>query len=241
MRIYGLAQYRLSSLFVVLFAFALALAIWRDLTREQRAIEAIRRGGGEASWVVQGMLKGSGSLPRSDMYWQVEIRADDWIGDMATLSGLRNVENRIKLHISGKQFANQVLPSLSNVHSIDELKIYDPTEQRFSLESLNSGLRRLDLSWSGITDSDLAQLGRLHGLEYINLSHTRVSDDGLLHLQQMTSVREIDLSSTAISDRGLLYLSRLPRLQTAYFSGTNITPLGIDEYLKLRSARIVRD
>jgi len=103
-------------------------------------------------------------------------------------------------------------------------KIVRPVLLRPELAVLNS----LDLSQSGITDDDLAQLSHLSQLRELNVMGTKVSDAGLRHLKSLKSLQRLQVRDTAISYAGvkhlLVNLQRRPVAQamTAYGWSTKL-------------------
>lgn len=77
-----------------------------------------------------------------------------------------------------------------------------PVLLRPELAVLNS----LDLSQSGITDDDLAQLSHLSQLRELNVMGTKVSDVGLRHLQSLKSLQLLQVRETAITFAGVKHL-----------------------------------
>lgn len=69
-------------------------------------------------------------------------------------------------------------------------------------------LKRLFLSHTSVSDSDLSHLGELHHLRVLYLSETQITDSGLTHLKKMTQLHTLGLSGTKVSDEGLEELRR---------------------------------
>jgi hypothetical protein len=85
----------------------------------------------------------------------------------------------------------------------------------------------------GDTEGLAASLAVLKGRveARVDLSFTAVTDDDLAALDFPDSVHEIDLSSTEITDRGVESLLRVPNLQTLVLIDTRVTE-GVAEILK---------
>ena len=62
-------------------------------------------------------------------------------------------------------------------------------------------------------------LARLTGLEKLNLEATDVSDLGLESLAKLVNLRDLNLSFTSVSDRGLVHLARLTNLRRLMLAG----------------------
>lgn len=73
-----------------------------------------------------------------------------------------------------------------------------------------TGLRKLDLGRTGVSDDDLVHLGGLTDLRALDLSYTRVGDGGLDHLAGLTRLAEIYnggfLAKGAITEAGVARL-----------------------------------
>jgi hypothetical protein len=112
-------------------------------------------------------------------------------------------------------------------------------------------LRWLDLSFTGVTDGEVAAL-RWHGdlkwinlggtkitdwcfkglprqLETLDVSHTRITDAGLGALTDFPTLKQLNLGFTRITDAGLKKLKALWRLETLSLRGTGITDKGLRE------------
>ena len=85
------------------------------------------------------------------------------------------------------------------------------------------GLKRLDLSRTGLTD--LTPLAKLKGLQNLNLWNSGITD--VSPISDLHELRSLDLSSTGVTD--LAPLAELRSLQTLYLSGSlvkDLSPLG---------------
>jgi len=63
-------------------------------------------------------------------------------------------------------------------------------------------LRRLDLSFSRVTDAGLVHVKGLTQLRALSLYRSVVTDAGLVHLKGLTQLQDLDLGETEITDAG---------------------------------------
>jgi len=121
----------------------------------------------------------------------------------------------------------------ADTESIDLESAADPGRSIGNLE-LFPRLKSLLLSFSGVTDSDLAQVSKSKSLEYVGLNDTPITDAGLAHLAGLTNLEFLDLGQTRVTDAGLVHLHGLSDLRTLCLHHTEVTDGGIDELKKLR-------
>ncbi len=90
----------------------------------------------------------------------------------------------------------------------------------------NPEVEELSLGNTGVTDADMALIGKLQYLRNLELYETRITDVGLAHLQRMTKLQALYLEGTLVTDDGVLGLRKLTRLQTLHLGNTSITDKG---------------
>lgn len=92
-----------------------------------------------------------------------------------------------------------------------------------------SGLKRLDLSMTRITDQGLLQLKPLSGLEDLNLRYAElITDEGMSAVKGWKQLRRIDLRGTRITDTTLGYLGALTSLESIDAGFAQISDNGIE-------------
>jgi formylglycine-generating enzyme required for sulfatase activity len=79
-----------------------------------------------------------------------------------------------------------------------------------------------------VNDDDLKQLRGLTGLERLGLDGTNVTDAGLIHLLTLERLRDVALCATQITDAGIVTLQKLPKLERLWVRGTPLTDVGVD-------------
>ena len=102
-------------------------------------------------------------------------------------------------------------------------------EEEVGLAALTrlTGLQRLDLSCTEVTDVGLVHLAQLTALHELNLWETEVTDAGLAHLIALTQLQHLNLNNAGITDAGLAHLAALTQLQWLNLGGTRVTDAGL--------------
>ncbi len=80
----------------------------------------------------------------------------------------------------------------------------------------------LDLRNTPVTDTDLRWIVHLSGLERLYLSGTAISDAGLSYLRCMTGLKFLSLANTQVTGDGLRHLAKLSKLETLQLDGIRI-------------------
>ena len=71
----------------------------------------------------------------------------------------------------------------------------------------------IDLSWTAVSDEELAHLRVFRDLERLNLSVNRITDAGLAHLEGLDRLVRLDLGYSEFTDDGPAHLGGLTRLE----------------------------
>ncbi len=144
---------------------------------------------------------------------------------LAALAGLTKLE---KLHFS--------LHFLTNINVQDKglghlkglgggLRDLRLTQARVKGPSLApfTGLRRLDLNYSSITDDGMQYVAGMKELTHLALRDTLVSDAGVRHLAGLSKLESLDLYGTSLTDTGVSSLAGLKRLRKLNLLGANVS------------------
>jgi hypothetical protein len=101
------------------------------------------------------------------------------------------------------------------------------------------GLRRIDLTATGITDKAARNLRAADPAEMV-LDRTSITDNFLVAISGLQSVVELSVAGTRVSDRGVAALGKLRRLEVVSLSDTAVTDEGLKALtgLELRSLSI---
>lgn len=127
-----------------------------------------------------------------------------------------------------------------------------------------TGLKRLALDGSPVSDADMQHITSLRCLEYLSLpdritdagmahvagltclkgflmagGNSRISDEGLRHISRISSLEELCLRGEHMSDAGLAYLKKLPNLEYLCLYGSRFTDAGCVHIKEMPSLRIL--
>src|SRR5712691_4240260 len=105
-----------------------------------------------------------------------------------------------------------------------------------------TNLTELALDGTGISDAGLAHLAGLTNLRRLNLLGSTVTDNGLAHLERMPGLEELTLYRTKVSNAGLARLARLTRLRALDVRYSRVTASGAKELLaRIPAVRVLVD
>ncbi|UCD50849.1 MAG: hypothetical protein JSW27_25405 [Phycisphaerales bacterium] len=110
-----------------------------------------------------------------------------------------------------------------------------------------TGLKRLNLYQTAITNRGLRHITKLQSLEYLDAPR-RMSDSGLAHVAELPSLKGLYIgagSDSAVTDAGLRHLAKLTSLEELYLRGERMGDAGLAhlrglprlEYLALYGSR----
>src|SRR5947209_3554318 len=104
-----------------------------------------------------------------------------------------------------------------------------------------SHLRKLDLSFSLLTDGGIERLKPLTGVTDLNLySVERITDVAIAYIREWKSLERLNLRGTDITDSTLQYLASFPALKSLDVSHTQITNNGMEYLPVLRNLEELR-
>jgi internalin A len=96
----------------------------------------------------------------------------------------------------------------------------------------------ISLARTGATNNDIERVVEIKGLKRLDLSFTYVSDPGIERLQQLQQLEELTLDTTeAITDAAASYLRANKNLRKLILRGTDITDVGMPYLAELTSLR----
>ncbi len=98
------------------------------------------------------------------------------------------------------------------------------------LAKIGPQLDTLNLRGAGITDGQLAALGRFQNLTRLRLEINPITDAGLEHLKALPRLAYLNLYGTKVSDAGLASLGTLPALRELFLWQTPVTPAAIARF-----------
>jgi Leucine-rich repeat (LRR) protein len=96
----------------------------------------------------------------------------------------------------------------------------------------------IDLSFSWVTDAELARLARQPAIHRIQLDHTKITDLGLEYLKPLRGVRHLSLYyAEYITDDGLAHLRDWKQLEVLNLRGTRVTSKVFEHLAHLTALR----
>ena len=138
--------------------------------------------------------------------------------------------------------ANAERPPTQTVNAVLQKKYV--TAKKFESQIKKTGGRIqlvLDLSYTKLTDEDLAEIEFPPYLTELNLTGCPISDEGLEPLTQSENLLQLDLSHTLVTEDCLETLKRMPNLHAVYFHGTAITPDAQREMIRFFRQRLPKE
>jgi len=97
----------------------------------------------------------------------------------------------------------------------------------------------LSLERTNVTDAGVGELTALTQLQTLRLNQTAITDRGVAHLVAFNELRHLGLAETRITDKSLQYLSAMPRLEGLAFSETAVTDAGLKHLAKLPKLQVL--
>ncbi|CAI5462116.1 unnamed protein product [Closterium sp. Yama58-4] len=129
---------------------------------------------------------------------------------------------------------------LAHVSTMIHLKSINCTSASgFSAEAIKhlyrlTGLEKLDLDGTIVSDCALEGIGSLTSLKILYLINTNVTDAGLLHLTALSSLIELGLGGcTGVTNAGMVHVGRLTGLERFGVHNTAVTDDGLQQLTAL--------
>jgi internalin A len=126
------------------------------------------------------------------------------------------------------------------VDIIEKPSPFGPAQERVPFLQHLADMRHLedlDLSWTRVGGTDLADLRKLPGLRRLNLNHTQTRGEDLKQLKDLPKLRALGLAYTGTHDPHLEYLRALPALEELDLENTWISDAGLKTVAKLTTLR----
>jgi WD40 repeat protein/Leucine-rich repeat (LRR) protein len=151
-----------------------------------------------------------------DVFLRLPLTHLDLSGTGLTEAGvkrLRGLPNLRSLHLANLPATEATMTELSHLVHLTELTLTNlPGDAAAAHLRRLTGLRRLAIGSSQITDKGLEVLDYLQRLVELNLSNTAIADNGLIHLRGLTDLETLDLSGTEVTGSGFGHLAGLHKL-----------------------------
>jgi hypothetical protein len=109
------------------------------------------------------------------------------------------------------------------------------------LAKLSRQIYTLNLRNAGLSDAQLAILGRFENLVALRLELNPIGDAGLERLKPLHKLAYLNLYGTKVSDAGLATLATLPALRAVFLWQTTITSTALAEFRRAHDAVRVVD
>jgi WD40 repeat protein len=155
------------------------------------------------------------------------------LGGNAKEEALAHLKNLRPLYVLDMEDAKHLTDaSLARLEPLSEVRHLvvnsEVTETGLAQVGRLTRLESLDLSHCGIvTDTGLGQLKGLTNLAELNLHRAQVTRTGLAHLQSMKKLRRLHLAECSIGDEGLAVLARITQLEDLDLNDVGITDAGL--------------
>ena len=92
----------------------------------------------------------------------------------------------------------------------------------------------LDLTSTWATDADLAKIGRMSGLRRLDLSETKITDAGMERLRALANVEELSCYyAEYLTEDGIAPIAGWPKLKRLNLRGTKVTSRVFDHLAKM--------
>jgi Leucine-rich repeat (LRR) protein len=133
------------------------------------------------------------------------------------------------------RISTEHVTDISPVRAFDALRILAcigtgsaPLADLTSLKGMHlAGLTQLDLSWTKVGDTGLAQFNGCNRLTSLALCGTGLNDAGLAHSKDCTNLTFLELGATQTSDTGLAYFKGCKSLTLLRLNVTTVTNEGL--------------
>jgi len=130
--------------------------------------------------------------------------------------------------------ANAERPSTQAVNSTLQNKYATAKNFESQIEKTGGRIQLvLDLSYTKLTDEDLAEIEFPLHLTELDLTGCPITDEGLVHLEACKNLQQLNLSHTLVTEDCLETLKRMPNLQAVHLHGTVITPDAQREMIRI--------
>ena len=118
-----------------------------------------------------------------------------------------------------------------------DLSFSSITDDQLASISAFPEIRELNLTGTDLHDDAMQSLIGLNKLQSLKLKGTKITSDGLIALSQMTTLILLDASNTDVSDDGLVSAGEWTKLRYLSLNSTGISDAGIMQLQSLQSLK----
>ena len=135
----------------------------------------------------------------------------------------------VELELAGTAASMDALQHIASITGLQRLNLSytDITDESLVLLAPLGKLRSLDLTSTEIGDVAAAHLESLAGLEELSLNYTRIGDKGVQAVAQLSNLKSLEIVRTRVTDAALTSLASLASLSHLNLNYTKVTDRGL--------------
>jgi len=211
-----LFRFSLATLLVVMVIVCVISAnigsSWRDVTRQQRAVNQLRNVGAQ---IEMKQLLFSRNSPRAWLAWW-KVEGADQVPASVYYSPLTN---------RSTPFSDSQWEALSNLPSVTSVSVNGARASERAIDALMElkDLSHLKLSQALLTDESARRLSTLSNLVDLDVSGSPITDDAITTFKNLTQLEQLNLKGSRATETSVLELWRaLPNLTITAANGESI-------------------
>ncbi|MBM3728336.1 MAG: hypothetical protein FJW40_23290 [Acidobacteria bacterium] len=177
------------------------------------------------------------------------VLRSSWVTD-GDLDQLTKLPQLTRLDLALTRVSDLGLLRLKGLKGVTDLDLFyaeQITDEGMAAVRTWTGLKRVNVRGTKITDSTLAILGKLPGIERLDIGFAEVTDSGMMNLAGLQSLKELSYGGNKMTDVSLQVVLSLPGLTKLDLAGRQrtdsglwtvaLTDLGLDPILTLKQLR----
>ncbi|HUQ90614.1 MAG TPA: hypothetical protein VM120_02960 [Bryobacteraceae bacterium] len=125
------------------------------------------------------------------------------------------------------RFKDAGLGEIGSLVNLRELVLRQSDVRGHTLQPFHK-LQALDCTLCPLDNEGLGNVAAMSGMQRLRIGDTQITDAGMPVLKGLTQLEELDLHGTAITDVGLSHIAGLRRLKKLNLAGTGISDAGIE-------------
>lgn len=111
-------------------------------------------------------------------------------------------------------------------------------EETFKLLLRFPRIQRLYIARAGVTNDDLALIGKLRSLKRLSLWHNAIDGRGIEKLANLKQLEVLDVHGNRLHERSLETFAKFPRLHTLMSDISELTDKGISHWASMRAQQL---